>query len=508
MSRLTRRARAITGALVAVLTIGLGCTSRGSAPAAAIPSVSDPLDSTARLSRALATLFDDERFEHAAWAVDVRSLTTGETLFTRHAQALMVPASNQKLLSAAVAAEHLGWDYRFTTRLLATGSIDAHGTLNGDLVVVGDGDPSINPRHPERWRVFDDWAQALRDRGLRVVSGHLVGDDNTMAEPGWGDGWSWDDLAFGYGAPYGALQYHENQIEVLIGPGLEPGARAIVATAPLGSGLLVDNRAVTTAVGSETRMRIARLPSTIHLLLEGEIALDAAPITQLAAVDNPTRLYLSAFREALGRKGIVVAGSALDIDELRTPPDSSAVTELVVDRSAPLADLIDVSLKWSRNGYAETLLVALSGEKPATAAQGLGVLISTLRGWNVRDDEYLPRDGSGLSRYDYVSARMLTTVLAHLWSDARHREAFRSSLPVAGVSGSLAERMKDTSATGRVWAKTGTLSNVRTLSGYVLTRDDEPLVFSILANHYRTPTTEVDDVTDRAIVTLSQFSRR
>jgi D-alanyl-D-alanine carboxypeptidase/D-alanyl-D-alanine-endopeptidase (penicillin-binding protein 4) len=270
----------------------------------------------------------------------------------------------------------------------------------------------------------------------------------------------------------------------------------------------VDNGVETAPAGSETRIEVSRLPSTTFLVVKGQIALGAAPVTRLAAVDNPTRLYVSALREALGRKGIFVAGSALDIDELSPPPDTAAATELIVDRSPPLAEIVDVTLKWSRNGYAETLLVALSDERPATSAGGLSVLTSTLRDWGVRDEDYLPRDGSGLSRYDYVSARMLTTLLGHVWADARLREAFRSALPAAGESGTLADRMKDTAAAGRVWAKTGTLSNVRALSGYVVTHDGEPLVFSILVNHYRTPTADVDAAADRAVVQLAEFSRR
>lgn len=492
------------GATAGLLLTLAACAARGAASPAVAP---EPSASVSALARSLAAVFDDPQFAHALWAVDVRSLTTGETLYTRDAARLMIPASNQKLLSTAVAAERLGWDYRFTTRLLATGPINAAGTLDGDLVVVGDGDPTINPRDPARWRVFDDWAAALAARGLRVVSGHLIGDDNLVAEPGWGDGWSWDDLQLGYGAPFGALQFNENQVEVMVGPGMTVGARAIVLTAPLGSGFLIDNAVVTAPPGTETDVTMLRVPGTLFLSLNGQIALDTKPETEMAAVENPTRFYLAAFREALSRHGIVIGGSALDIDEMKEPPQTASATELVVDRSPPLAEIVDVTLKWSRNGYAETLLVALSPSRPATSAQGLGVLRSTLRDWGIEDGEYLARDGSGLSRYDYVTARSLTSLLTRVWQSPG-REAFRSSLPVAGESGSLAERMKGTPAAGRVWAKTGTLSNVRALSGYLLTRDDEPLVFSIVANHYRTPTADVDASTERALVTLAEFSRR
>ena len=181
------------------------------------------------------------------WSAAVHSLRHGETLYSLNSFRLQVPASNQKQLTAAVAAERLGWDYRYTTRIYATGAVDGNGALNGDLVVVSDGDPTINPRHPERWAIFDEWGKQLAAKGIRTITGHLIGDDNAFEEPGWSPGWAWDDLAFGYGAAASALQYHENQVELLIGPGREAGARAIISVSPPGSGLIVDHQ-VTTAV--------------------------------------------------------------------------------------------------------------------------------------------------------------------------------------------------------------------------------------------------------------------
>jgi serine-type D-Ala-D-Ala carboxypeptidase/endopeptidase (penicillin-binding protein 4) len=487
--------------------------------------------SVVQLRRDLTALFSDPSIDHAQWAVRVDSLATGESLFTYNGHRLMVPASNQKLLTAAVAADRLGWDYRFTTRLLTSGEVDASGTLDADVLVMGDGDPSINPRNPERWRVFDDWGAKLHALGIRVINGHLVGDDRLIDEPGWGEGWSWDDLQYGYGAPASALQYHENQVEVMVGPGIAVGAPAIVITSPLGSGLLVDSSAVTAANDAETTIEVSRLPGTLFLTVRGQIAEGAKPVTTLAAVDNPTHLYVSALREALARHDIFVGGSAIDVDALRTPPPATNLRELIVDRSPPLAEIVDVMLKWSRNGYAETLLTALSAlappvmppglqavESPSpdaaavsfvrSAAGGLSVLQSTLNVWGITATAFRSRDGSGLSRMDYVSADGLTRLLTRMWMDPKHREPFRSALPVAGVSGTLAERLKETPAMGRVWAKTGTLSNVRALSGYLDTRAGEPLVFSIIVNNFVVPVAQVDALVDRALLKLIELPTR
>ena len=239
------------------------------------------------------------------------------------------------------AARRLGWDYRYTTRVLATGTLKPDGTLDGNLVVVGSGDPTINRRHPERWPALDDWAGQIAARGVKVVNGHLVGDDNAFAEPGWGSGWSWDDLVTDYGSPIGALQYNENEIELLIGPGLEPGTPAIISSSPLGHGLLVDNQVTTVAADQPTRLSVDRVPGTIMLNVRGQVAAGAAARTRRVAVDNPTTLFLNAFREALQRKGIFVGGSAIDIDELRQPPDMAGAQTWITDRSAPLYEIVD-----------------------------------------------------------------------------------------------------------------------------------------------------------------------
>jgi D-alanyl-D-alanine carboxypeptidase/D-alanyl-D-alanine-endopeptidase (penicillin-binding protein 4) len=509
-----RRAEATCAALLWFTVLGLGCAARATAQptgpqrptlaqAPANPSAAE------RIRQELSDLFNAPHVEHAQWAVNIYSLRSAETLYSYNAFRFMVPASNQKLLTSATAAERLGWDYRFTTRILAAGPINEAGTLNGNLIVTSNGDPSINPRHADRWGAFDAWATALREKGLRIINGDLIGDDNAFAEPGWGVGWAWDNLQYGYGTPTGALQFNENQVELLIGPGSETGARAIISTSPLGHGLIIDHRVTTGAAGTETSIDLERNPGTTVLVVRGQIAADAKPRTLTASVENPTRLYLSAFRDALYRHGIHVGGKLLDVDDLPAAAVNTATaTELLVDRSPPLAEIIDVTLKWSRNGYAETMLLAMSPpDAPATGSAGLDAMRETLRQWGIAPDAYLPRDGSGLSRYDYVSANALTSLLTYLWRDPKHAELFRSTLPVSGVSGSLAERMKGTPAEARVWAKTGTLSNVRALSGYVVTLAGEPFAFSMMANNYRVPTSQVDEIMEKALVRLVEFKR-
>ena len=486
---------------VAALVILLpACAARSAPP---LRPADDPQE---LLRRDLQLLFDADDLAHVHWGVHFYSLRDRATLYRLNAGQFLVPASNQKILTTAAAAERLGWDFRFSTRLLATAPIGDDGTIDGDVIVVGTGDPTINPRHPERWRAFDDWAATLKAKGITIINGTLIGDDNAFAEPGWGVGWAWDNLQYGYGAPPTALQFNENQVEVLVGPGMDAGSRAIISTSPLGSGLVVDHDVTTAAAGEETRIEIMRVPGTAFLTVRGRVAADAKPVSLTASVANATRFYLNALREALGRNGIFVSGGIADVDELRAPPRLDHLVELLVDQSPPLQQIVDVTMKWSRNIYAESLLLAMvpPGE-PATSARGLDSMQETLQKWGIPEDQYLPRDGSGLSRYDYVSADVLIALLTYLAAEPRHAEVFQSTLPVAGLSGTLANRMKGTPAEGRVRAKTGTLSNVRALSGYLTTLDGDTIVFSMLANNFQLPASAIDAVMDRALQRVIAF---
>lgn len=476
------------------------------APAAA-PATPPPVESRAdRLRAALDGILAHPTFARAQTALAVRSLTTGETLYRHNGATWLVPASTMKVLTAVAAAERLGWGFRFETRLVAMGPIEK-GVLQGDLLVVGGGDPTINPRHPSRAAAFDDWATALRARGIRRIAGHIVGDDSAVEQPGWGIGWAWDDLVEGYGAAYAALQVNEGEVTVAIGPSTTPGSPAVLYLSPANHGLLVDNRAVTGAAGSNASLRLKREPGTRFLEVHGSVAWDGAPVSAVTAVANPTLYFTSELRAALQRRGIEVDGAAADIDEMSDRPRAAEGQLLLADQSAPLSAVADVALKWSRNEHAEAMLMALDATTPATAAEAVPVLRETLAGLGVAPGGYSTRDGSGLSRNDYLSADALVETLTGAWRRPALREGLVPALPQAGRSGSLAGRLVGTAADGRVWAKTGSMSNVRSLAGYVETTAGETLVFAFLSNGFDVRPSEVDARIDAMLLTLVALAR-
>jgi len=501
-------ARAGVWALALGTLLGAACTAArppatppapvAPAPAAAQPP---PPSRTETLGAALDTVLSRPAFTRAQTALLVRSLATGETLFARNPLTWLVPASTMKVLTAVAAAERLGWGYRFETRLYATGPV-VQGTLRGDLLVVGSGDPSINPRHPSRVDTFEAWARALKAQGIVHIGGHVVGDDSAVEQPGWGVGWAWDDLVEGYGAAYAALQYHEGEVRVTIGPGATPGAPAVLYLSPANHGLFVVNEAVTAAEGSDGWLALSRDPGTRFLTVAGRAPLGAAPRSAITAVANPTLFFTEELRAVLQRLGITVDGAAADIDALSDRPRADDSWLLLVDQSPPLSELVDVTLKWSRNEYAEALLMALDPDPPATARDALRVLRETLAGLGVDPRGFTSRDGSGLSRNDYLSAEALVQTLSAAWQRPHWRDTFKATLPQAGWSGSLADRLQGTAAAGRVHAKTGSMSNVRSLAGYVETSAGEPLVFAFLVNGFDVPASEVDDRIDELLLAL------
>ena len=245
------------------------------------------------------------------------------------------------------------------------------------------------------------------------------------------------------------------------------------------------------------------------LALHGTIGAAAAPATLTVSVENPTLFFATALRETLIAHGLDVRGPAVDVDDVHDPPTHGG-TPIASHRSPPLSTLAVRLMKASQNLYAETLLKTLSargGGRPADAETGRKEAAAALAPWGIDAGALIQRDGSGLSRYDYLTADALVTILAHVDRDERLRAPFETALPIAGRDGTLANRMKGTPAEGNARAKTGSMSNVRALSGYVAAASGEPLVFSLLANNFEVPADAITRTEDAIVVRLAQFKR-
>ena len=463
------------------------------------------------LSRRLDRLFTASDIGPVVWGVDVRALDRNRRLYARDPDILLTPASTMKLVTLAATAERLGWDDRIETALLTAAPV-RDGVLLGDLVVRGAGDPTINA---SGGNIFAAWADEMRRLGVRRIAGRIVGDDDVLDDgaletPGFGSGWAWDDLSRGFAAPAGALQHRESVVEVVVEPGRSAGRPASARFRHSGSGLTLRNDVVTVRADQAAGIRLRRMPGRSLLVATGRIPEGASPIVRTAAVGNPTLFFVEAFKRALEQDGIAVEGEAVDVDSLAARDKAPALLglrPLVRHRSEPLSTIGVDMLKQSKNLYAESLVRHLGVVAGSAAHAGRSVVGEVLADWGIDGRGAVVADGSGLSRYTYLTAGTLVEVLFRLYQDPDHRARIMAALPVAGRDGTLRRRLVGTAAEGVARAKTGSMSRVRALAGYVETADGEPLAFAILANNFSAPAAEVTRIIDEAVASLAAFAR-
>ena len=465
------------------------------APQAATPS---PLDA------ALRALLADPALARASWGVHVESLTTHRTLASIDADRLLTPASTMKVATLAVAAEQLGWDVRVDTTLHAVGRIE-NGVLQGDLVVVGAGDPTLDDWDGAATAQFAAWASALRAAGISRVEGRVIGDDRAFSDTGLGSGWAWDDTPFAYSAPVSALSFNQNAARVTITPSaVSTLARIDIAPPYAPLRLRNDVRTATDEVARPVALHPAA--GGRPLTMTGQVAAHAPPAARVVAVEDGAVYYASALREGLLNAGLEVTGEAVGIRSLPTEsqPVVTPDTQRAVRRSPTLAEMATTMMRLSQNLYAESLLriVGRTVAGDGSAAAGRDVVQRRLAAWHIPEASVRMADGSGLSRYNLISPRALVQILTHMAADPALGPAFAAALPVAGRSGTLARRLQGTSAAGRVRAKTGSFTHARSLAGYVDTAHGDQLAFAFVVNDYGVDGAEVDRVADAMLRTL------
>lgn len=441
------------------------------------------------------------RVRSGQWGALVMSLSRGDTIFSYQPDAELQPASNLKLFTTALALQEYGADHEFSTDVLRAGTVTPDGTLQGDLVLRGDGDPGISKRYIQGGAAagMDDLAKAVVAAGIKRVSGSLIADASAFDPQRIPEGWKTRYLQSGYAARVSALSCNENLATVIVVPGSgKQPARVSIDPAtdlPLSAN-------VRTVAGRNARIMARSLPDG-GMEVRGTIGARAGVRSYQVVVEDPTAFTASAFRHALAMRGVRVTGAT---KFSTTPNDAIKVGGLA---SPPLSHLISAMNRESINHFAE-LLFRDAGRKAATDGVGsvetanalLQSFLTTKVG--VSAGAVTVADGSGLSVLDRVTPRALVDLLAFAntapWSDA-----FHASLPVAGESELLKRRMRYTPAQGNLHAKTGTTNNVISLGGYVTARDGELLAFAFIYNG--TDRWNAKTTIDAMGGTLAAFSR-
>jgi len=445
----------------------------------------------------------------AFWGIRVVDLTNGSVVYTRNEDQFFVPASNTKLFSTALALTRLGPDYRFRTTVAANALPDANGAIQGDVRLVGGGDPNLSARvlpykqdefSANPLQAIDELAAQLVQRGVRRIEGSIVGDDTAYVWEPYPGGWSTDDAIWEYGAPVSALTLNDNAFTLHVKPGQHSGEPAQLTLSPHVEELTIHNR-TRTMEGGEPKLTYERMPGSQELVVSGVLPLGSRGISTLLAVDDPARFAAHAFRDALQKAGVTVTGG-VSVHHRRADDHSltPAGLELARHDSLPLVEALRIVDKESQNLHAEIMLreVARSLNGIGSREGGLDLLKLFLAEAAIAAKQYNFEDASGLSRSTLVTPSTVSKLLAFMYA-SKYRDAWIGLLPVSGEDGTLKRRFRLT-GTSVIHAKTGSLSHVTALSGYMLPGAGKAYAFSILVNNFNGPATEVRTVLDKIAV--------
>ncbi len=492
------------------------------------------------LAEQIKTILSQPPLDRAHWGIDVVEVKSGKVLYWLNPDQLFLPASNAKLFTTAAALAFAGADYRFHTTVEANGKTDSNGRLDGDLVIMGRGDPNISgrvfpyqlktERVPTHTQVLEEMADQVAQSGLKMVDGDLIGDDTFYAPERYREGWAQDDLQWIDGAPVSALSFNDNVVFVNIQPGEHAGDNALVTFEPETNYYEIDNRILTTEAGSKRKIGMHREIGTKKVVLWGSMPMGDAGMKEALAVEDPAEFTAQLFRVLLEQRGVTVTGKtrarhgeiaqffeplspapplpaiqrprccmpAAQISPTPPPASPEDVPQVPTPgvraehSSLPFIEDMRVINKTSQNLHAE-LALRLLGKLAGTGASfegGSAALKQFLLQAGIQEEEFVLLDGSGLSRRNLVTPSAVVHLLLYAgrqpWG-----AAYEETLPVSAVDGSLSERFLNTPASGLVHAKTGTLSHVNALSGYGQTIRGKRFVFSIFCNNHNLPSSKI-----------------
>lgn len=431
------------------------------------------------------------------WGVYVQDLQSGEVLYQHNADKPLIPASNQKVLTAATALDALGSDYRYQTGLYFDGVVD--GTvLRGDLILRGSGDPTLSSVEVRGRDPLQDWARELAALGITRIEGRLLGDDSVFDNKPYAEGWDIDYLTSQssrmLGVSTSGLAYRDNVISIQI-RSTRAGARAEVNTLPEGY-LDLRNQTSTSSRRRGFTTTIERVLGTETVVIRGTVPRSYRGTVEIPVTD-PTAFTLYTLDQHLRDAGIETALTRHNTDDLDQRPRYDRAQLLFVHLSPPLAEILEIVNKESNNFFAEQVFRSISPQGSADASERRIKALFTRAGAST--DGISVRDGSGLSRKDFVTPEAMVKLLAYMY-EHEEREAFIGSLPKGGEpKTTLHYRLRDVP----VRAKTGSLQYVRALSGYATTSNSRPVAFTVLVNNYTAPSYRIMRTIDRVVLTLT-----
>lgn len=421
----------------------------------------------------------------AHWGVAVYDLGAQRWVAEHNADRFFMPASNLKLVVSAVALDRLGPDYHYRTSLHATAPPGNDGTIDGDLILYGRGDPNLSGRHaPSMTSAFEWFADSLARRGIRRIDGDLIADESHWDADYYHPDWTGFDRMWWYAAPVGALGFNDNSVDIRFHPAKQVGQPPVLQPEPKTDHYVIENLALTAPAGASSTFDLVRAIGDNRITAFGELPLDHEGDVEYVAIVDAAAYAGKVFRDVLANRGIEVRGTVRTLsDPERSPVARGMALQLATHVSPPLSDVLAAVNGRSQNWHAEQLLKTLGKELRDDGGweAGRAVENETLDHFGVDTLALRIQDASGLAATNLATPRAFVDLLVAM-SHHRHADVFAGSLPVAGVSGSLRARLDGDATRGRVRAKTGFIENVYALSGYLTTHDDREYAFSILVN--------------------------
>jgi len=439
------------------------------------------------------------------WGLLVVDAESGATLYEKNADHYFEPASTMKLLTTALALDTLGSDYRFRTTVETNGTLGAEGILSGDLIFVGRGDPNLSNRTfpyemkeefdgpPER--TLAEMADALVARGVKEVTGDVIGDDSYFPRERYPEGWEIGDMVWEYGAAISAIAVNDNTVAVTLTPGEKAGDPVQESLEPQTLEFAIRNEVTTIGAKEKAELRLTREPGTDAVVVSGTMAAKSAPRKLVLGVQEPAQHAAILLAQLLAKRHVKVDGKVRVMHE--PDPNEAGRTVLAEHLSVPLKDSVKLVNKISQNLHTELLLRTAARQQGrwATPEDVLKFPEAFYTKAGVAAGDVIQTDGSGLSRRDLVTPRAFVTVLEYAEKQAWFPE-YLASLPVAGADGTLNERMREAPLAGKIHAKTGSVTHVRALSGYAETSGGRKLIFSFLSNNQGGKKHEVQEAID------------
>ena len=457
----------------------------------------------ARVSSKIDSFLALPEFSGINFGIAIYSLDDKVMLYEKNSQRLFVPASNMKLVTSACALRKLGPNFQFKTEIFSTGNIE-NGTLKGNLILKGFGDPTISGRFKDKQvtKALEEWADSLKRYRIEEIEGDIYADESYFDTIRWGPGWSWDDLSYWYAAEISALSFNDNCVDLYFKAAKTVGAPVQLVINPKTNYIKIYNNSLTSPPGTEKTIDYFRSPFGNWVTIFGNIPVDDTPILpDYVSIHDPASYTVFVFKEILNKTKLKVYKNK------KYQKSRNSVPNLVFRYySPPLPEIVKVINKRSQNFFADCVLKTLGKEikDQGSFVGGVSVLLDFLKEIGIPENQYKIYDGSGLSYMNLLTPNCLVKLLEYMYQNPRF-DNFYQSMGIPGIDKGLEKRMNGSNLTDKMRVKTGFITNAICFSGYIKEKSNKLYTFSIMVNNYTSDKTKIWDLQDKICQLLLDY---